>query len=292
MNLYLLENHSTSIRFRRGSTSTIGVANFFLRDNEMSPTGKGKLRDGRFPWLVYQSPESLQVFGFKLYVSFNITKSSEKEGIVIPATLVTEVGGDIDEIFKYVFSTSVSHPGLSLKLNGSLRPYFESTTYIQHEMTAVHGRNGGFKFLASCKINKSAANGVYDKKLSIELVKRYNDASTSSAQLHSLQELNESILKSKGNIRFRLVAENGVAMTCHRNFLEAHCPSFEIARLVWVDAALQLFLHSTKMQVMTSSRKKKAVRKGDEMESSELCDQLLRTDPKSAKMLMKALSGP
>ncbi|ODM87001.1 hypothetical protein Ocin01_19681, partial [Orchesella cincta] len=28
---------------------------------------------------------------------------------------------------------------------------------------------------------------------------------------------------------FVLVAENGVAMTCHRNFLEAHCPSFEIA---------------------------------------------------------------
>ncbi|ODM88495.1 hypothetical protein Ocin01_18187 [Orchesella cincta] len=319
----------------------------------MSPTGKGKLRDGRFPWLVYPSPESPQVFGFKLYISFNVTTSSEKEGIVIPATLVTEVGGDIDEIFKYVFSTSVSSPGFSLKLNGSLRPCSGSTIYIQHEMTALPGRNGGFKFLASCKINKSAADDIYKQSmrnnvadLSIELVKLYNDASTSSAQLNSLQELNESIFKSKATSDFALVAENGVAMTCHRNFLEAHCPSFEIAfgnqstpiqhrlnlseeglkallefvyclkldiprekpsvalelldigvkkqmpmltkainsLLVeqpddWFgfDAALQLFLHSIKLQGY-DELKKKAVRsmklKGDEMESSELCDQL------------------
>ncbi|ODM87000.1 hypothetical protein Ocin01_19682 [Orchesella cincta] len=207
MNLYLLENHSTSIRFRRGSTSNvIGVANFFLRDNEMSPTGKGKLRDGRFPWLVYQSPESLQVFGFKLYVS-SYNKIIREGRSCNPSYLVTEVGGDIDEIFKYVFSTSVSssrssassstvHSGLILKVR---------FIYSMVKMTAVHGRNGGFKFLASCKINKSAANGVYDKKL------------------------NESILKRQATSDFVLVAENGVAMTCHRNFLEAHCPSFEIA---------------------------------------------------------------
>ncbi|ODM93776.1 hypothetical protein Ocin01_12906 [Orchesella cincta] len=265
MNLYLLENHSTSIRFRRGSTSNvIGVANFFL------VTMKCR-RLGRFQTLCL--------------LQYN--KIIREGRNCNPSYLVTQVGGDIDEIFKYVFSTSVSSSRFSLKLNGSLRPYFE-------KMTAVHGRNGGFKFLASCKINKSAANGfeIAFGNQSTPIQHRLNLSEEGlKALLDFVYCLKLDIPREKPSVALELldigIKKQMPMLTKAINSLLVEQPDDWFG----FDAALQLFLHSTKMQGY-DELKKKAVRKGDEMESSELCDQLLRTDPKSSKMLMKALSGP
>ncbi|ODM88221.1 hypothetical protein Ocin01_18462 [Orchesella cincta] len=190
MNLFLLENYSTRLQLRRACTNTAnGTASVFLFDQEMSPNGKGKLKEGRFPWKVYQVPESPGVFGFKLHISFVVTKSiTDTEGKSTPAILETEVG----------------------------------------EMRAFLQEDGAIKFLASGNIDASAAEIMYFSAtggyrnptdiltLTMELVNQTSMTPSLSATPNALQELMRASSRKKSNL---------ILFSSLKT--EAHCPAFE-----------------------------------------------------------------